>query len=214
MAFIKKKNCMKSLIIAIIFFIPTLLLSQDGRIDTLITVDENAIYYLRNNIDSLGIWTVDVIKRVEASSQKELEISDTIVKINHERYSNFYLEINGNKSYQFLIDEEKEERYYVYSDTYANPKNGIKDYTKCLYSNVTYPRKAQKKNIEGLAVMRLYINQKGCLDKIEPQSSLGYGIEEVTKMAMKSCDCIFNPSERNGESVNTIWIMPMRFKLN
>lgn len=211
---IKKSKMKQTIIIAISFIIPSLLYSQDGRIDTLITIDESNMYYLKNNIDSLGIWTVDVIKRIQISPQRALEISDTLVEIKHKRYKNFHLEIRGNKSYQFLIDKENEEKYYIYSDVYANPKNGIKSYTQCLYSNVSYPRKAQKNNIEGLAIMKLYINKEGCFDKVEPQSTLGYGIEAVTKMAMKSCDCQFNPSERNGEPVNAIWIMPMKFTLN
>lgn len=187
---------------------------QDGRIDTLITKEGSNIYCLKNNIDTLGVWTVDVIKRMENLSQKEVGIVDTIVEITHKRYSNFYLEIRGSQSYQFLTDEENGERYYIYSDVYASPKNGLSSYTTCLYSNVSYPRKAQRNNIEGMAVMRLYLNKEGCLDKIEPQSKVGYGIEEETKMAMKSCDCQFNPSERNGEAVNAIWIMPMKFSLN
>jgi len=201
------------LLILILFFTPAFLFSQDGRIDTLITVDENSAYILKNNIDSSGNWTVDIVKRVKIF-QKELEVNDTIVQINHERYNDFYLEINGDKSYQFLVDEEKGEKYYIYSDVHANPKNGISDYTKCLYKNVVYPQKAQEDGIEGMAVMRLYINKKGCLDKVEPQSQIGYGIEEVTKMAMESCNCSFNPSKRDGKSVNAIWIMPMKFKLN
>ena len=83
----------------------------------------------------------------------------------------------------------------------------------CLQDNTSYPEKAKENNIQGLAVMMLYINKEGCLDKIEPQSNLGYGIEEVAKNAMMSCDCSVNPSERNGEPVNTIWIIPMRFNL-
>ena len=205
---------MKQILIFLFWITTSLLYCQDGRIDTLITLDQSNIYYLRNNIDTSGIWTVDIIKRMENSSQKEVTLVDTIVAVAHKRYSNFFLEIIGSQSYQFLMDEENGERYYIYSDVYANPKNGLRNYTNCLYSNVTYPKKAQINNIEGIALMRLYINKEGCLDKIESQSTIGYGIEEVTKMAMESCDCQFNPSERNGEAVNAIWIMPMKFKLN
>lgn len=204
----------KIFVILFSFVISLALYGQDGRIDTLAVMDGKDAYHLRNNIDSLGIWSVDIIRRTEILSQRDLEIPDTIVRVNHKRYNNFYLEIRGDQSYQFLIDEENKEKYYIYSDVYADPKNGLESYIQCLYSSVSYPRKAQKNNIEGMALMRLYIGEDGCLDKVEAQSSLGYGIEEATKKAMMLCDCEFNPSKRNDEPVNAIWMMPMRFKMN
>ena len=202
-------------ILLLVIFLSTAnqIFGQNGRIDTLITKNENYTYYLKNNIDSIGKWSVEVIQKIDNKSDTVLELSNKIEEINHKKYENFFLEIKDGKSCQFLIDEKSGKRYYIYTDVYAEPKNGINNYTKCLYSNIEYSAKAKKKNIEGLAVMRIYINDEGCIDKVKPLSKLGYGIESATKRSMETCDCEFFPSKRNDEYVNTIWIMPMRFKL-
>lgn len=184
---------------------------QDGRIDSLYTKDSLSLWILKNHIDSKNNWSVEFIKAINLKDKKSIIVNDTTLKIQHPRYENFHLEIKDRKPYQFLIDDELKEMYYIQADIYAHPKQGQKKYMECLAKAARYPIEADKAGKAGMTVMMIYINKKGCLDKIVPLSKLGYGLEDETKRVLKVCDCAFKPSKRKNKSVNTIWIVPLRF---
>jgi len=84
-----------------------------------------------------------------------------------------------------------------------------------IYKNITYPAEAKKNGIEGMAVVKFLINEKGKIERRSFARTLGYGIEEtVNNMLDKMEDEItWTPGNVNGKDVNVEFTLPVKFKL-
>ena len=187
-------------------------LAQDGRLDTLNSIDMNLSVIIRNDIDSLEDYTVSLLGSYDING-KEYHLKDTTIRLNRRGFENMYLEINNGKPYQYQLNDQNSKKYYVNSDEYIRTIFGIENYLKCVTKNVVYPKQAVMNKVEGAGVFRLFINEFGCIDFIESTSKLGSGIEEAGIMAINKCNCEFISGKIHKKEVPMIFFLPLKFKL-
>ena len=205
------KSIVYYFIIFIICHISKPLHSQDGRIDTLLSVDLQYEFIFKNNVDSNDILTLDLVQA--SKDNNPVLLGDTIIQIQHKFYDDFYLEFEQNKIYKYVLDRLNEQKFYVYTDDFTMPKGGRLELAYCLYGNVSYPEQAYQLRVEGLAFVQAFIDERGCVVKARPLTRIGYGIEQEIMKAVIKCGCVYEAGKRDGVSIKSIWNIPMRFEL-
>lgn len=115
--------------------------------------------------------------------------------------------IKKNKSSE--INEDKDKVY----DLREKKVDGIKNPGIRNYSEPEYPSNLRKRNIESRVIVSLKIDKKGESHAIEIYKSSGYNsFDQAALEAVK--DWKFEAAELEGEKVEVIVNIPIRFKLN
>lgn len=185
--------------------------AQNGRIDTLISLDNNYEIVFQNLVDSNDVLRLDLLSIKKDKNYTTLQ--DTTIQIKHKFYKEFFLEFDGDNTYKYVLDKLNGQRYYIYTDDFTMPKGGRLELAYCLYGNVSYPEQAYQLKIEGLAFVQAYIDEKGCVTKAKPLTRIGYGIEQEMMKAVVKCGCAYEAGKRDGVAIKSIWNIPMRFEL-
>jgi len=74
-----------------------------------------------------------------------------------------------------------------------------------------YPDQARRRGLEGRVVLRLVLDERGNLLKVEVVQAAGHGFEEAAVDAVKRSS--FRPAMINGQAVGCIARLPIRFAL-
>jgi len=82
-----------------------------------------------------------------------------------------------------------------------------------LYSHVSYPQEARKAKQEGMAIVKIYVDNKGSLKMIKLTKDPGYGMGIEAVRALKAAKFKWIPAELNGRKVAVEYTLPVRFKL-
>lgn len=89
---------------------------------------------------------------------------------------------------------------------------GIASFYRTLFSNVTYPEAASKKNIQGTVVLSFVIEKNGTIGNISPDKDLGSGLTEAAIVALKSTKK-WTPAVVDGKPVRVKMNIPIKFTL-
>jgi TonB family protein len=185
--------------------------AQDGRIDTLLSINEDFEFIFRNNVDSNDVLTLDLMSIKKGENY--VNLVDTTVQLQHKFYDDLYLEFDGSMIYKYVYDRANSRRYYIYTEDFTMPKGGRIELAYCLYKNVEYPEQAYQLRVEGLAFVQVYIDERGCVTKAKPLTRLGYGLEQELMKAVVKCGCSYEAGKRDGIPIKSVWNIPMRFEL-
>jgi protein TonB len=86
-----------------------------------------------------------------------------------------------------------------------------------VYGNLTYPLEARKKGIQGMVVVRFFIDTVGRVQNIEIIKDIGGGTDRAAKNVFEKMNKEgkrWIPGKHKGEIVNVDYTMPIRFKLS
>lgn len=75
----------------------------------------------------------------------------------------------------------------------------------------TYPAFARRIGKEGTVLLRLTLDDRGTLSRVEVMNKAGYGFDEAALAAVKASR--FRPALRNGKPVHCRALLPVRFEL-
>jgi protein TonB len=89
---------------------------------------------------------------------------------------------------------------------------GVEKFYRTVFSNVTYPEAASKKNIQGTVVLSFVIEKNGTIGNISPDKDLGSGLTEAAIVALKSTKK-WKPAEIDGKPVRVKMNIPIKFAL-
>lgn len=202
---------MRNYILLLFCFSTQIIFAQNGRIDTLLSVDGQFEIMFQNQLDSNDVLSLSLLSTKKNGEYTSL--SDTTLQMQHNFYKNFMLEFDGDKFYKYVYDSANGDRFYLYTEDFTMPKGGRLELAYCLYSNVSYPNQAYQLKVEGMAFVQAYIDEKGCVVRAKPLSRIGYGIEQEMMKAVVKCGCAYEAGKRDGVKVKSIWNIPMRFEL-
>lgn len=81
-----------------------------------------------------------------------------------------------------------------------------------LASNIRYPAKARKKDVEGKVIVKFVVCQDGSLCNEEVVRPIGAGCDEEVIRVIKAMPK-WKPGKQNGQPVRVYYTLPVRFKL-
>lgn len=86
---------------------------------------------------------------------------------------------------------------------------------KYIYENLNYPKEAQAKQIEGMAVVSFWVNEQGRLEGFELLRDPGAGTGTEALRIMQSMNQLdpWTPGTQRGKVVKVKYNLPIRFKL-
>lgn len=84
---------------------------------------------------------------------------------------------------------------------------------KFLASNIEYPRKAIRTNIEGTVMVSFLIDMDGSIKQVEVVRGIGMGCDEEAVRVVSSMPG-WKPGKQNGQPVRVRRIIPIKFKLS
>jgi TonB family protein len=85
-----------------------------------------------------------------------------------------------------------------------------------IYKNIKYPEAAQKAGLEGMVVVRFVVTKNGNIKDISAVRSLSEECDaEVTRVVqlMNDQGIVWHPGKKEGNTVNVVYNLPIRFKL-
>lgn len=83
---------------------------------------------------------------------------------------------------------------------------------KYLSDNLSYPKKALKKNIEGTVYVQFVVDSQGKISEAKVIKGIGYGCdEEALRVVQKMPD--WTPGMQDGRQVAVRYNLPIKFKL-
>ncbi len=82
-----------------------------------------------------------------------------------------------------------------------------------LTENTRYPKKARRKNVEGVVLASFIIDQQGNLTHPKIKKGLGGGCNEEVLRLLKLMPQPWKPATKNGKLVQVEYLLPIRFKL-
>ena len=89
---------------------------------------------------------------------------------------------------------------------------GIKSFYKYINKNLKYPKKAQRKKIEGKVFVKFFVTPSGSVQNIEVIRGIGYGCDEEAVRLMQNCPK-WNPLRSRGKAKNVAYVLPIYFRL-
>jgi TonB family protein len=89
---------------------------------------------------------------------------------------------------------------------------GTDRFYKYIKSQLTYPDKAIKANIEGRVQVAFTINKNGALGNVKIIRGLGYGCDEMVLQTLRQCSK-WNPGRFNGRAIEVDYTVSIDFKL-
>ncbi|MBP3298216.1 MAG: energy transducer TonB [Muribaculaceae bacterium] len=97
-------------------------------------------------------------------------------------------------------------------DQGAEYPGGTTALSRFISSNMKYPEEAYKNNIQGRVVLRLLIEQDGCISDITVNKSIHPLLDKEALRVAKKMQR-FKPAVKNGVPVRSYFNLPMSFKL-
>jgi TonB family protein len=113
------------------------------------------------------------------------------------------------------VSYDSEGNLYSYTKEIIQPepKGGIAEFVRWVGQNMTYPRKARWKGIEGKVYVRFFIDKQGRVTNVEAAKGIGGGCdEEAVRVIQAAPD--WQPGYRKGQPEDICMILPITFKLD
>lgn len=83
-----------------------------------------------------------------------------------------------------------------------------------IYTNVKYPKEAQKNGTEGITIIEFVVKNNGHVGDFKIMKPLGDGCDKAALAALeKMADTQWIPGIKDGKKVNTKMVIPVKFKL-
>ena len=83
-----------------------------------------------------------------------------------------------------------------------------------LYRNIKYPPYARENGVQGSVVIQFIINTKGDVEDVQVAKSIGGGCDqEALRVVREKLMKWHQPGRQDGMAVNTIFYLPIRYRL-
>ncbi|MFA6598963.1 MAG: energy transducer TonB [Ignavibacteriaceae bacterium] len=115
--------------------------------------------------------------------------------------------------FQFSLSKEPKQRqvsqdcYYENADEMPSIIGGMEAFMKKL----VYPEIAQKTNIQGKVLFKVFVDEKGNVTATQILKGIGAGCEEAAEKTIRASK--FTPAKQDGKNVQATVIFPIQFKL-
>lgn len=134
----------------------------------------------------------------------------TAVEMNE--ISDLYPDAVSPKGHEESVYPAKEEVFQIVEQMPQFP-GGEDALNQYLNSHIQYPKTAADKGISGTVMLSFIVNKEGNIEKVNMLKGIGSGCDEeairVVKMMPK-----WLPGRQNGQKVNVLFTLPIRFELN
>lgn len=94
----------------------------------------------------------------------------------------------------------------------AQKRCGDKKMLTALYHNLKYPAIARERGVQGTVVVQFIIDKRGRVSQTEVLSGIGSGCDEEARYRVSQLT-FHQPAMKDGEPVNSIFVFPVKFKL-
>lgn len=107
---------------------------------------------------------------------------------------------------------EKDDKVFTLVESPAEFPGGAEGWRKYLEQNMTYPKKALRKNIQGLVRIQFIVGKDGSVSEVQALNDPGGGLaEEAIRLISESPK--WKPAEQNKRKVIYRHIQSITFKL-
>jgi len=89
---------------------------------------------------------------------------------------------------------------------------GMESFYKQIASNLSYPKEAAEKKVEGSVFISFIVEKDGTLSDVKVTRKLGYGLDEEAIKAVKTSKK-WNPGTNDGKPVRVKFDIPVKFSL-
>jgi len=115
---------------------------------------------------------------------------------------------------QIEVDDTVQEvEMMTFVETMPEFDGGVNELVQFIADNLNYPRKAQKKNIEGMVIVSFVVRKTGKITDIEVIKDIGKGCGKEAARVVALTEGKWTPGQQRGKPVNVQYNLPVRFKL-
>lgn len=117
-----------------------------------------------------------------------------------------------NVSTTLMAQEDKAETLTVVEQM-PEFQGGINELLMFIGENLNYPKKAQKRDIEGLVVISFIVRKSGELSDIKIIKDIGKGCGKEAARVVALTSGKWSPGLQKGKPVNVQYNLPVKFQL-
>lgn len=103
--------------------------------------------------------------------------------------------------------EPPKEIFYSSVDEFPRPLDGPSE----IFSNLVYPETAKQNKVQGIVIIKAFIDKTGTVVSTEVTKSIGSGCDEAAIEAIKKTK--FSPAKIKNQAVGSQLLIPVKFKL-
>lgn len=170
---------------------------EKGRPTSELLYNEGTVKYIQmweNGEASLTNGSGKIEREYEKSNESRIRIFRDSVEIHN-----------------YVVRREKNDTLYYKTDTKAYPKNGVKDFSKYLASNIDYPKFADFLGVDKKIRIQFTVNEDGKLTDFIPLNNKSFGFEKKAIRKLERAPK-WIPASINGKNVKTRFHLPITFR--
>lgn len=111
------------------------------------------------------------------------------------------------------VIEEVDNSIILLPEKMPEPANGFQEFYQQIGSEIKYPEKARRLNIEGRVFIQFVVGKNGEISQVEVVRGIGGGCDEEAVRAMKIMPA-WLPGKQRGRPVNVRMVIPINFNLH
>ncbi|WP_200979043.1 M56 family metallopeptidase [Echinicola sp. 20G] len=101
------------------------------------------------------------------------------------------------------------------ADSMPAPKGGMEAWNKFLSMNLKFPQEARQLGAKGTVYVEFVVDKEGHVLSPTIKKSMGMGLDdEVLRMFSLESMPEWNPGMDNGQAINTLMVLPVKFKVS
>lgn len=133
---------------------------------------------------------------------------------NDQEYADVMAMINVFKRHSNFIKKYDTQELHTSADKMPEAKGGMGEWNKFLSKNLKYPTQARKMGMTGDIYIEFVVSKAGEVLHPTLKKSLGMGLDdEILRIFSLESMPKWNPGIIDGKPVNTLMVLPIRFKL-
>ncbi|UCS92693.1 TonB family protein [Echinicola marina] len=100
------------------------------------------------------------------------------------------------------------------ADSMPAPQGGMETWNKYLSKNLKFPKEARQLGAKGTVYIEFVVDKEGHILSPSIKKSMGMGLDdEVLRMFSLESMPKWNPGMDNGQAINTLMVLPVKFKV-
>lgn len=117
-----------------------------------------------------------------------------------------------HSSIDLMAQDDKAETFTVVEQM-PEFQGGINELLMFIGENLNYPKKAQKKDVEGLVVVSFVVKKSGEIADIKIIKDIGKGCGKEAARVVELTSGKWSPGLQKGKPVNVQYNLPVKFQL-
>lgn len=183
---------------------------ENGKIEGSVTLFNEEGEYIEDIYFSEGKRIIDSSPFSEPASETIAAVTEEKETVSSDKPTSGKTKTSNSSPLPPVVEEERFENdpaYFLSVEVMPEPVGGM----ETIYKKLVYPEAAKDRGIEGIVIIKTFIDEYGEVTNAEVEKGIGGGCDEAARLAVYYTK--FKPGMQRGKPVRVQMQIPVEFKL-